>query len=120
MTIGEQKLEEGISASFGIQQSIGFETVVEASYVTNLRRHIFQTRDLNKIPKFSQYDPVYADPSSPYTPKRNLDNAYLRPYQGWARSIWKLRGQHLLPFFAGSGAAPDDEGHVVQSGVYMG
>lgn len=83
MTVGEQKLEEGISASFGIQQSIGFETVVEASYVTNLRRHIFQTRDINKIPKFSQYDPAYADPSSPYTPKRNLDNVYFRPYQGW-------------------------------------
>jgi hypothetical protein len=83
MTVGDQKYEEAISGSFGIQQDIGFDTIVDASYVTNLRRHIFQTRDLNKIAKFSQYDPANADPSSPYTPKRNLDSAYFRPYQGW-------------------------------------
>jgi hypothetical protein len=82
-TIGPQKLEEAISASFGIQQNIGFDTVLDASYVTNLRRHIRQNRDINKISKFSQYDPANADPWSPYTPKRNLDNAFLRPYQGW-------------------------------------
>jgi hypothetical protein len=82
-SFGEPKLEEAISASFGIQQHIGFETVVDASYVTNLRRHIRQNRDINKIAKFSQYDPANADPWSPYTPKRNLDTVFFRPYQGW-------------------------------------
>jgi len=83
MTVGKQPYEESMSASFGIQQEIGFDTVVDASWVANLRRHFFQTRNLNKIPKFSEYDPANADPWSPYTPKRALSAEYFRPYQGW-------------------------------------
>jgi len=93
-TIGDQKLEENYSGSFGIQQSIGFGTVIEASYVNNLRRHTRQGRDINKYAKFAQYDPANADPWSPYTPKRNLDTVYFRPYQGW--------GSITMNDFAGS------------------
>jgi len=82
-TVGEQKLEESMSASFGIQQDIGYSTVVDVSWVANLRRHIRQNRNINHIPKFSQYDPANADPWSPYTPKRSLSDLYFRPYQGW-------------------------------------
>ena len=71
-----------MSASFGIQQDIGFDTVVDASWVTNLRRHIRQNRNINKIPKFSQYDPANADPWSPYTPKRNLSDSVLPAIPG--------------------------------------
>jgi hypothetical protein len=65
------------------QGHLGFDTVLDASYVTNLRRHIRQNRNINSIPKFSRYDPANADPWSPTTPKRSLSDTYFRPYQGW-------------------------------------
>ncbi len=81
--IGKQRYEGLMNGSFGIQQNVGFGTVLDASYVLSLRRHTPRTPNLNKIPMYSQYDPANIDPWSPYTPKRALDSNYLRPYRGW-------------------------------------
>lgn len=83
-TVGRQPYEEAMSGNFGIQHNVGFDTVVDVSYVTNLRRHIRRNRNVNAIPKFSQYDPANMDPWSPYTPKRSLSDDFLRPYKGWS------------------------------------
>lgn len=80
--VGDQKYESSISTSLGIQQNVGFETVVEASYVGTFRRHRLQTREMNPIPMFSQYDPQYMDPWSPYAPKRSISDDNLRPLAG--------------------------------------
>jgi len=89
-TVGRQAYEEALSGNFGIQQDVGFNTVVDVSYVTNLRRHIRQNRNVNKIPMYSRYDPANIDPwssfrnwSGPYTPQRSLPDNYFRPYRGW-------------------------------------
>ncbi len=54
--IGKQQNESTYNGSFGIQQNVGFSTVVEANYVFNLRRHIPYTQNRNYYPVFSQYD----------------------------------------------------------------
>jgi hypothetical protein len=55
---------------------------VDASYVGAFYRHAMQTRNINPIPMFSQYDPKYADPWSQYTPKRSINDNNLRPFLG--------------------------------------
>ncbi len=80
--VGDQKYESSMSTSFGIQQNVGFDTIVDASYVGTFRRHRLQTRQMNPIPMFSQYDPQYMDPWSPYSPKRAISDVNLRPLKG--------------------------------------
>jgi hypothetical protein len=59
--VGEQPLTETTSVSFGIQQDLGFNTVLDASYVGTFGRNKNQARDINAIPMWSQYDtPEYA------------------------------------------------------------
>jgi hypothetical protein len=81
-TVGSQKQETSMSTSFGIQQSVGFQTVIEVSYVGAFRRHALQNRQVNPIPIYSQYDPQYMDAWSPYTPKRSINDNNLRPLAG--------------------------------------
>jgi hypothetical protein len=80
--VGRQDYESSMSTSFGIQQNVGFGTVVDVSYVGTFRRHRLQTRQMNPIPMFAQYDPKYMDPWSPYAPKRSISDDNLRPRKG--------------------------------------
>jgi hypothetical protein len=89
---GKQRYEESMNVNFGFQHNVGFQTVVEASFVGAYRRHTFQNSAIypNSIPLFSQYNPAYMDPwytqytdSSGYTPpKRAYADNYFRPMQG--------------------------------------
>ena len=54
--VGEQPLAKTHNLSLGIQQDIGFNTVVDVSYVGTFGRNLFQTRDINPIPMWSIYD----------------------------------------------------------------
>jgi hypothetical protein len=93
---GDQPLESVMNGSVGIQQNVGFGTVVDTSYVFSLHRHMIQTSGsstggvaqdyLNVIPMFSQYNPanfsawtgnLYDNASG-----RALDSNYYRPMQG--------------------------------------
>lgn len=82
--VGKQNYEGGINGSFGIQQNVGFATVVDAAYVFNLRRHTLQSSALNSIPMFSQYDPTNANPWNSKLPPTNraLNSNYFRPLKG--------------------------------------
>ena len=85
-----------MNGSIGIQQAVGFGTIVDTSYVFSLHRHAIQTSGsstgsvaqtyLNVVPMFSQYNPanfspwtgnLYANASG-----RALDSNYFRPMQG--------------------------------------
>jgi hypothetical protein len=84
-TIGKQNLEGVMNWSFGIQQSAGFGTVVDASYVGALRRHMQQTRPINPIPMYSHFDPQYASPWNAGLPahaNRAYGDNLLRPMAG--------------------------------------
>jgi len=58
--IGQQYYESAYNGSLMIQQNVGFGTVLEASYIFNLRRHIGSSGStistgLNPMPMFAQY-----------------------------------------------------------------
>jgi hypothetical protein len=86
----DQPYESSMSTSFGIQQQVGFGTVVDASYVGTFYRHLMQNRNFNPIPIFSQYDPQYADPWSPTTPRRSINDNFLRPIQGIGNITYRM------------------------------
>jgi hypothetical protein len=105
--VGSQPYEENMNGNFGIQQNVGFGTVLDVSYVPALRRHILQNREINGIAMFSQYDPANADPTNAYygkaystaylgtyTPSVALDSNYFRPIKGM--------GSITMSTFAGS------------------
>jgi hypothetical protein len=81
-TVGTQKQETSISTSFGIQQAVGFRTVIDVSYVGAFRSHSLENRPVNPIPIYSEYNPVYEDLWSPYTPQRSTNDNNLRPLAG--------------------------------------
>ncbi len=92
-TIGRQPLESVMNFSFGVQQNVGFGTVLDVSYVGGLHRHMPQggqgngtgTRPINAIPIYSQYDPQYTNPwnaSLPAWANHAYGDDFLRPMAG--------------------------------------
>jgi len=63
---GFQKYESAYNGSFMIQQNLGFATVLEASWVFNLRRHIPSSIPINYSPLYAQYNPNWASPMAQY------------------------------------------------------
>jgi hypothetical protein len=68
--------------SFGVQQNVGFGTVLDVAYVGNVSRHGMQIRDLNATPYGTNFLPSSIDP----TLKGNLPLPanFLRPYVGFS------------------------------------
>ena len=69
-----------MNLSFGLQQSIGFGTVVDVSYAGALSRHLLQRRNINAVPLGTTFRPEYQDPA---ITRRPLPAAFLRPYLGY-------------------------------------
>ena len=86
--IGDQKMESQYETSFGIQQNVGFGTVVEATYVGSFRRHISDSRQVNFVPMYAEYNPAYYnawDASlGPNISGKALNDNYFRPLPGIA------------------------------------
>jgi len=74
----KQPLENTMNWSFGIQQDVGFSTVLDVSYVGQGNRNMQGTRDINAIPIFARYNPANADPRT----GRSVSDVFLRPYYG--------------------------------------
>jgi hypothetical protein len=66
--------------TLGIQQDIGWATVLNVSYVGNVGRHLQQSRNINLVPYGARFLPQNADPQNPSTP---LNDNFFRPYPGW-------------------------------------
>ncbi|MFB3825318.1 MAG: carboxypeptidase regulatory-like domain-containing protein [Bryobacteraceae bacterium] len=69
-----------INASFGIQQQVGFGTVVDVAYSGAFGRHLLQGRNVNAIPFGANFNPANGDPTTPGKP---LPAAFLRRYPGY-------------------------------------
>ncbi len=72
--------------SVGIQQEIGFKSVLEVSYVGSLTRHLGERRNINAIPdeaRFVDLHPENRNPFSNSTTAAALADDFLRPYQGY-------------------------------------
>ncbi len=75
----DRPLQRITNYSIGVQQDIGFGTVVDISYVGALSRHLLQRRNLNAVPFGTNFLPSSFDP----TTGRPLSAAFLRPYPGY-------------------------------------
>ncbi|MBV9924224.1 MAG: TonB-dependent receptor [Acidobacteria bacterium] len=77
--------------TLGVQQDIGFKTVVEVSYVGSFARHLGERRNVNAIPdgaKFVDCRVVAAalcrpENRDPLTAASAKNNDFLRPYRGY-------------------------------------
>ena len=67
------------NTSLGVQQNIGFQTVLDIAYVGTIGRHLGQTIDLNALPPGTRFMPTSQDPTSPGKP---LADNFLRQYTG--------------------------------------
>ena len=67
--------------SFGVQQNVGFNTVLDVAYVASVARHLMVNRNLNALPYGANFLPQNQDPTNPGTP---LPSNFLRPYPGYA------------------------------------
>jgi Carboxypeptidase regulatory-like domain/TonB-dependent Receptor Plug Domain len=66
--------------SLSIQRDIGFNTVVDVSYVGNVGRHLIMQRNLNIVPYSARFLPANADPTAP---ARALNDNFFRPIPGY-------------------------------------
>ena len=77
--------------SFGVQQDIGFKTVMEVSYVGSLTRHLGQRRNINFLPDGAKFVDCRVIPASlchpenrdPLTASNAKNNDFLRPIRGY-------------------------------------
>jgi hypothetical protein len=65
--------------SFGIQQNVGFGTVLDVAYVGNLGNHLMQRRSLNALPYGTRFKASSIDP----TTGSPLPDNFLRPLPGY-------------------------------------
>jgi hypothetical protein len=66
--------------SFGVQQNIGWGTVLDSAYVGSVGRHLLQRRSLNAVPYGTRFLPSSIDP----TTNTALPDNFLRPNPGYA------------------------------------
>lgn len=66
--------------TFGIQQDIGFETVMEVSYVGSSARHLGQRININGVPDGARLGNNNIDPVT----GQRIGNDFLRPFRGYA------------------------------------
>ncbi len=67
--------------SFGIQQNIGWGSVLDVAYVGSVARHLMHRRSLNSLTYGTRFLPSSIDPTTGNTP---LPDNFLRPMPGYA------------------------------------
>jgi hypothetical protein len=67
--------------SFGIQQNLGFGTVLDVAYVGNTQKHLLNTRNLNAVPYGTNFLPSSIDPT--VSGNRPYNSNFLRPFRGF-------------------------------------
>jgi hypothetical protein len=75
---GHSKLPYTMNYSLGVQR-LFWNTVIEASYVGSVARHLYNKHNINPIPMYSRFDPANQDPTQPGKP---LPDNFFRPYAG--------------------------------------
>ena len=78
--------------SIGIQQNLGFGTMIDIAYVGNQQRHLLVSRNLNAVPYGANFQSANRDATTFTTanPTGNpLPVNFLRPLQGYGDIIYK-------------------------------
>jgi hypothetical protein len=68
--------------SMGIQQDIGYGTILEVSYVGSLARHLGERRNINAVPDGARFVDLNPQNRNPFGTGALADD-FLRPYQGY-------------------------------------
>ena len=80
--------------SIGVQQNIGFGTVLDVAYVGNSQKHLVNTRNLNAMNYGTNFLPSSIDTT--VSGNRPLPSQFLRPYIGYGdinlSDRWRLLG----------------------------
>ncbi len=89
---GHQQNESTYNGSLQVQQKVGFSTVVEASWVFEMRRHVPLNIPLDYFPLYSQFNngAAWVNPTTAY-----LQNNALTGYQGGNSGLGLLGNQYL-------------------------
>lgn len=74
------KTPDDYNLSLGVQQDLGFSTVLDVSYVSTLGRHLTQTLAINTLPYGARFLSQNQDSTSPGKP---LPDNFFRPYPGY-------------------------------------
>ena len=73
------KTNTAYQVNFGIQRDIGWQTVVDVSYVGSFGRHLGENTQLNEVPFGAQFLPQNQNPQT----NSPLNDNYFRPYPGY-------------------------------------
>lgn len=76
--VGRHQTPNTMNFSLGMQREI-WDTVIDASYVGSLSRHLYVRRSINSIPLGARFDSRNFDPTQSNRP---LPDNFLRPYSG--------------------------------------
>lgn len=76
------KTPSSYNLSAGIQQDLGWGTVVDVTYVGTLGRHLDMTRNINAVPDGARFLDLHPENIDPRT-GRVLPTDFLRPYRGY-------------------------------------
>lgn len=68
--------------SMGLQQEIGFGTIVEVSYVGSVARHLGELRNINGVPDAARFVDLNPQNRNPFSTGALADD-FLRQYQGY-------------------------------------
>ena len=85
----ERHIQMTMNFSFGIQQDIGFGSVLDVAYVGALGRHLLERVNLNATPLGTNYQPQYLDSTNS---NKVLPSQFLRPYLGYGDIFYYLFG----------------------------
>ncbi len=69
--------------SFGIQQQLARQMILDISYAGSLGRHLLWQRNLNPVPIGAKHVDIHPENRDPTAPTRPLPDNFLRPMQGF-------------------------------------
>ena len=81
------KAPDYYNISLGVQQYIGFSTVIDVKYVSALGRNLATSRDINRVPYGARFLPQNQDPTKTFNAANPaasvLPDSFFRPYPGY-------------------------------------
>jgi len=82
-------MQKTYNFSFGVQQDVGFGTMVDVAYVGALGRHLVEADNLNSEGLGTDWEPGNLDPTNG---NKVLPSQFLRPYLGWGNITYYFYG----------------------------
>jgi hypothetical protein len=79
----DSKTPSSFALSFGVQQELGWGTVIDVTYVGTLGRHLEQVVNINQVPDGARFLDLHPENRDPRRTNAALPAEFLRPYRGY-------------------------------------